>query len=173
MEQHGETWNFRVDDPTADRLFLVEECDCVAYQWIPMHRDDARGWGATVILLAGRHRVHYFRVEGRTVFNAGSAGLVRQRISGDNPAVHLEAFEPGLTCGRFSVDAGVAVQPQDDQSEESLPVEQVWPLVEATRKRLRQIHAMAEGTIAGTLTDERLLDRSRPRSNPSLSLRNR
>lgn len=88
----GETWRFELHDARADRVFLVTDREGGFSTWVAMDRETDDQWAVVTDLLPGHYRVRYFRSEGQTFFNAGSAGLVGHRVAGDDPAVTLESL---------------------------------------------------------------------------------
>ncbi|MFA9477635.1 hypothetical protein ACERK3_04930 [Phycisphaerales bacterium AB-hyl4] len=90
----GEKWRFELQDARADRIFLVKERDGGFSSWIAMDQVKEGHWEAVTDLPPGHYRMRYFRAEGQTFFNAGSSGLVGERIAGDDPAVTLDSLRP-------------------------------------------------------------------------------
>ena len=79
MNKDGETMQFAVHAPKADRVCLVLENEIGATTWLPMQPDGAGSW-RVIHRLAGGYRVQYFTAEGGTWLNCGSFGLRARRL---------------------------------------------------------------------------------------------
>jgi len=89
----GELWMFNVDCPSADRVFLVEDCLEGLSTWHEMQKSADGVWEMAYQLSPGRYRFRYYAAEGRTFLNCGTYGLSARRLKGYDPQVQVEAVE--------------------------------------------------------------------------------
>lgn len=74
---------FTADHPEADRVFLVEETHGGTSRWIEMHRPAPnRLWAVDVEPGYGTFSYKHFVVEDESFINAGSFGLIAEKVTG-------------------------------------------------------------------------------------------
>jgi hypothetical protein len=90
--QRGETWQFEVNCPHAERVYLVKDYHD-GKSWILMTSKGRGNWSVKTRLPPGRYRMTYFTAEGTAYFNGGSFGLTGTRLGPNDPGVTVEHME--------------------------------------------------------------------------------
>ena len=88
----GETWRFSTNPGPAEQVYLAVDGPTTPSRWIKMQpvAGEPSAWSVLTIVPPGRHRLRYFTVDNGTTLNCGSTGLVGERTSKPNPAVHID-----------------------------------------------------------------------------------
>lgn len=89
----GESWRFEVTCANADSVYLVNQISDIGRNCLPMIALGDNVWGLELNLIPGHYKMSYYTVEGRTLFNGGTAGLISIRLSKPDPRVTVEPME--------------------------------------------------------------------------------
>ncbi|MFK7790660.1 MAG: hypothetical protein AB8C95_14350 [Phycisphaeraceae bacterium] len=88
----GETWRFSTNAGPAEQVFLAVDGPTTPSRWVEMQpvAGQPGTWTILTTIMPGRHRLRYFTVDNGTTLNCGSTGLIGERTSASNPAVHID-----------------------------------------------------------------------------------
>lgn len=89
----GESWRFEVVCANADSVYLVNQIYDIGKNCLPMVSLGDGLWGLELNLIPGHYKISYYTVEGGTIFNGGSVGLISTRISQPDPRVTVDLME--------------------------------------------------------------------------------
>lgn len=94
----GELWRFQVNDPSADRVYLVNQIYDIGRNCLPMVPVGDGLWSLDLKLIPGHYMISYYSVEGETLFNGGAFGLTGIRLSEPDPRVTVDLMEQPVTA---------------------------------------------------------------------------